>query len=122
MGGNSGTPFGVSPFMRALVYDPHAPANLRFDDVAEPSAADSQALIDVHAIALNFGELHFIDQMRRPSEVPGWDSAGIVTQAQADNLRTFSRERRKTGAPLRRVLTSQLSPGLVRRRPPVAPA
>jgi len=48
--------------------------------------------------------------------------AGIVTQAQADNLRTFSRERRKTGAPLRRVLTSQLSPGLVRRLPPVAQA
>lgn len=84
MGGNSAKPFGVSPFMRALVYDPQAPANLRFDEVAEPSVADSQALIDVHAIALNFGEVHFIDQMRRPGEVPGWDSAGIVTRAAAD--------------------------------------
>ncbi|CDP89070.1 MULTISPECIES: zinc-binding dehydrogenase [Mycolicibacterium] len=70
--------------MRALVYDPHAPANLRFDEVAEPSVTESQALIDVHAIGLNFGELHFIDQMRRPGEVPGWDSAGVVTQAAAD--------------------------------------
>ena len=84
MGGNSAKPFGVSPFMRALVYDPQAPANLRFDEVAEPSVADSQALIDVHAIALNFGEVHFIDQMRRPGEVPGWDSAGIVARAAAD--------------------------------------
>lgn len=84
MGGNSRTPFGVSPFMRALVYDPHAPANLRFDEVAEPSVAESQALIEVRAIALNFGELHFIDQMRRPGEVPGWDSAGVVAQAAAD--------------------------------------
>ncbi|WKG01558.1 zinc-binding dehydrogenase [Mycolicibacterium sp. HK-90] len=70
--------------MRAIVYDPHAPANLRFDDVVEPSPTESQALIDVHAIALNFGELHFIDAMRRPGEVPGWDSAGVVTAAAAD--------------------------------------
>lgn len=70
--------------MRALVYDPDAPANLRFDDVAEPVATKSQALIAVHAIALNFGELHFIDQMRSPGEVPGWDSAGVVLQAAAD--------------------------------------
>ncbi|WP_441957116.1 zinc-binding dehydrogenase [Mycolicibacterium houstonense] len=70
--------------MRAIVYDPHAPANLRFDDVAEPALGESQALIDVHAIALNFGELHFIDAMRRPGEIPGWDSAGVVTAAAAD--------------------------------------
>ncbi|KAB7754159.1 MULTISPECIES: zinc-binding dehydrogenase [Mycobacteriaceae] len=70
--------------MRALVYAPDAPANLRFDDVAEPVATESQAVIAVHAFALNFGELHFIDQMRRPGEVPGWDSAGVVVQAAAD--------------------------------------
>lgn len=70
--------------MRAIVYDPQAPAKLRFDDVTEPAVADSQALIDVHAIALNFGELHFIEQMRRPGEVPGWDTAGVVIRAAAD--------------------------------------
>ncbi|WP_029367242.1 zinc-binding dehydrogenase [Mycobacterium sp. UM_WWY] len=70
--------------MRAIVYDPQAPAKLRFDDVTEPAVADSQALIDVHAIALNFGELHFIEQMRRPGEVPGWDTAGVVTRAAPD--------------------------------------
>ncbi|ORA39923.1 zinc-binding dehydrogenase [Mycobacterium aquaticum] len=70
--------------MRAIVYDPQAPAKLRFDDVTEPAVADSQALIDVYAIALNFGELHFIEQMRRPGEVPGWDTAGVVTRAASD--------------------------------------
>lgn len=70
--------------MRAIVYDPHAPANLRFDDVDEPTVTESEALIDVHAIALNFGELHFIDHMRKPGEVPGWDSAGVVVRAAPD--------------------------------------
>ena len=70
--------------MRAIVYDPHAPANLRFDEVAEPSVTESQALIDVHAIALNFGELHFIDHARKPGEVPGWDTAGVVVRPAAD--------------------------------------
>ncbi|MDF3338106.1 zinc-binding dehydrogenase [Mycolicibacterium septicum] len=70
--------------MRALVYDPLAAANLRFDEVAEPSVTESEALIGVHAIALNFGELHFIDHARKPGDVPGWDSAGVVVQAAAD--------------------------------------
>lgn len=70
--------------MRAIVYDPLAPANLRFDEVDEPVVADSEALIDVKAIALNFGELHFIDHARKPGEVPGWDTAGVVAQAAAD--------------------------------------
>lgn len=74
----------VGHSMRAIVYDPQAPANLRLDEVADPSVTESQALIDVHAIGLNFGEVHFIDQMRKPGEVPGWDSAGVVVQAAAD--------------------------------------
>nr|WP_234817056.1 zinc-binding dehydrogenase [Mycolicibacterium wolinskyi] len=74
----------VGHSMRAIVYDPQAPANLRLAEVADPPVADSQALIDVHAIGLNFGEVHFIDQMRKPGEVPGWDSAGVVVQAAAD--------------------------------------
>jgi NADPH:quinone reductase-like Zn-dependent oxidoreductase len=70
--------------MRAVVYDPQAPANLRLADVDEPVAAQSQALIQVRATALNFGEVHFIDQMRKPGEVPGWDAAGVVVQVAAD--------------------------------------
>jgi NADPH2:quinone reductase len=70
--------------MRAVVYDPTARANLRLDDVDEPAVGASEALVEVEAIALNFGEIHFIEQMRRPGEVPGWDAAGVVTQAAAD--------------------------------------
>jgi NADPH:quinone reductase len=70
--------------MRAVVYDPQARANLRLANVDEPVAAASEALIQVRAIALNFGEVHFIDQMRKPGEVPGWDASGVVLEAAAD--------------------------------------
>ena len=70
--------------MRAVIYDPQARANLRLADVDEPAAAESEAVIQVRATALNFGEVHFIDRMRTPGEVPGWDAAGVVVQAAAD--------------------------------------
>jgi NADPH:quinone reductase len=70
--------------MRAVVYDPQARANLRLADVDEPVVADSEALIEVRTTALNLGEVHFIDRMRKPGEVPGWDAAGVVLQAAAD--------------------------------------
>jgi len=70
--------------MRAVIYDPEARANLRLADVDEPVATGSEALIEVRATALNFGEVHFIDRMRKPGEVPGWDAAGVVVQAAAD--------------------------------------
>ena len=81
--------------MRAVVYDPQAPANLRLADVDEPVVAESEALIQVRATALNFGEVHFIDQMRKPGEVPGWDAAGVVVQAAADGTGPAAGERRK---------------------------
>ncbi|MBB5164082.1 zinc-binding dehydrogenase [Mycobacterium sp. AZCC_0083] len=70
--------------MRAVVFDPQAPQNLRFDEVSPPVVADDEALIDVKAIALNFGEVRFIADVRQPGEVPGWDAAGVVVQAAAD--------------------------------------
>jgi len=70
--------------MRAVIYDPLARANLRLADVDEPAAAESEAVIQVRATALNFGEVHFLDRMRKPGEVPGWDAAGVVVQAAAD--------------------------------------
>ena len=71
--------------MRAVVYDPRARAKLRLADVAEPVVAHSEAVIEVRATALNFGEVHFIDQVRQPGEVPGWDAAGVVVQAASDD-------------------------------------
>lgn len=74
----------MAPDMRAVVYDPDVPTNLRFDDVAEPIPADDEVVVDVEAIALNFGEIHWIANARRPGEVPGWDAAGVVSAAAAD--------------------------------------
>lgn len=70
--------------MQAVIYDPDQPSNLRLSEVDEPVVAESEALIEVKAVALNFGEVHFIDAMRQPGEVPGWDSAGVVSVAAAD--------------------------------------
>lgn len=70
--------------MRAVIYDPDSASNLRLADVDEPVAGAGEAVIDVRAIALNFGELHWIDQARKPGEVPGWDAAGVVAVAAAD--------------------------------------
>jgi NADPH:quinone reductase-like Zn-dependent oxidoreductase len=70
--------------MRAVIYDPEARARLRLADVDEPVADDSEAVIEVRATALNFGEVHFIARMRKPGEVPGWDAAGVIAQAAAD--------------------------------------
>jgi NADPH:quinone reductase-like Zn-dependent oxidoreductase len=53
-------------------------------DVDEPVAAASEAIVEVRATALNFGEVNFIDHMRQPGEVPGWDAAGVVVQAAVD--------------------------------------
>ncbi|WNG85879.1 zinc-binding dehydrogenase [Mycobacterium sp. ITM-2016-00317] len=70
--------------MRAVVYAPGAPANLDFGEVPEPDPAPDQVVVDVHAFALNFGEIHWIEHARKPGEVPGWDAAGVVARAAAD--------------------------------------
>ncbi len=67
----------------ALVHDPAAPRGLRFADVPEPEPTDSQVLVEVHAVSLNFGELAYLG--RRPAgSVPGNDAAGIVVRAARD--------------------------------------
>ena len=43
--------------MRAVVYAPDQPSNVRLADVYEPVAGPSEVVVDVRAIALNFGEL-----------------------------------------------------------------
>jgi NADPH:quinone reductase-like Zn-dependent oxidoreductase len=70
--------------MRALTYDPGAPHGLGLRTVPEPVPGVSQALVEVHAISLNFGELAFMARSRQPGEVPGWDAAGTVVRAAED--------------------------------------
>jgi NADPH:quinone reductase len=70
--------------MKALITDPNARLGLRFGDVDEPTPTAAQALVEVHAISLNFGELAFLGHMHKPGDVPGWDAAGVVVRAAAD--------------------------------------
>ncbi len=70
--------------MRALIVDRGATRSLRFAEVNEPEPSPKQALIDVRAFALNFGELVALEYMHRPGDVPGWDAAGIVVRSARD--------------------------------------
>jgi NADPH:quinone reductase-like Zn-dependent oxidoreductase len=100
--------------MRAIIYDPSAHRGLRFAEVDPPTPGANQALVEVRAISLNFGELSFISEMRKQGEVPGWDAAGVVVRAAADGsgppagtrVTTFGRN---GWAELRAVDTSELA-------------
>src|SRR5580658_10333796 len=70
--------------MKALIFDPEARRGLRLSEVADPHPSRAQALIEVHAVSLNFGELAFLNRTRKPGEVPGLDAAGVVVRAAAD--------------------------------------
>ncbi|MEV6029339.1 zinc-binding dehydrogenase [Streptomyces sp. NPDC052036] len=70
--------------MHALIHDPDAPRGIRLGEAPEPVPGSSQALVEVRAVALNFGELAYISDFRKPGEVPGSDAAGVVVKAAAD--------------------------------------
>jgi NADPH:quinone reductase-like Zn-dependent oxidoreductase len=53
-------------------------------EVVEPVPRDSEALIEVHAVSLNFGELAYLPARGQPGAAPGWDAAGVVVRAAAD--------------------------------------
>jgi NADPH:quinone reductase-like Zn-dependent oxidoreductase len=65
--------------MRALVFNP----DLSISELPEPTPGPAQALIQVQAIALNFGEIAYRSAAPRPDSVPGWDAAGIVLRPAA---------------------------------------
>lgn len=64
--------------MRALVHDPDAAHLVRLGDAPDPEPGPSEALIEVAAISLNFGEVAFMRDRKRPGDVPGWDASGTV--------------------------------------------
>lgn len=66
--------------MRALIFNP----DLSFTVVPDPVPMPSQALVQVAAFSLNFGEIAYTSANVRPGHVPGWDAAGVVVQAAAD--------------------------------------
>ena len=70
--------------MRALCYDPDAPAGLRLADTVEPVPGADEALVAIRAIALNVGEVTGLAERKQPGDVLGWDAAGVVVQPAAD--------------------------------------
>ena len=67
--------------MRALVRDGDG---LRIGEVAEPAPGAGQALVEVHSVSLNFGEIKYLATNTAEGAVPGWDAAGVVIEAAAD--------------------------------------
>ena len=67
----------------AVVVDPEAPGRLVIRPVVEPTPDRGEAVVRVHAISLNRGEV------RRSGTAPagwrpGWDLAGVVERAAVD--------------------------------------
>lgn len=74
---------GTVALMQAITYDPDAPFGLRAVERAAPSVGPGQALVQVEAASLNFGEVAYLSR-QEPGHVPGWDAAGTVLDAAID--------------------------------------
>lgn len=70
--------------MRALIHDPEAATGLRLGEAADPVQESHQVLVDVAAVSLNFGEVAYLSDQRKPGEIPGWDAAGVVVRGAPD--------------------------------------
>jgi NADPH2:quinone reductase len=69
--------------MRALVTDPAGAAGIAFAEVPEPVPAPDQALVEVVAASVNYGDLRSAAR-QKPGSPLGWDAAGTVLRAAAD--------------------------------------
>jgi NADPH:quinone reductase-like Zn-dependent oxidoreductase len=70
--------------VHALIHDPLAPQRLRIGEVPDPRPQPHEALIEVAAVSLNYGELAYRSPDLPPGHVSGWDAAGVVVEAAAD--------------------------------------
>lgn len=66
--------------MKALVFD----STLAIREAPDPVPGPSQALVEVRAVSVNFGEAAFMSRNLKPGDIPGWDAAGVVRAAAAD--------------------------------------
>jgi NADPH:quinone reductase-like Zn-dependent oxidoreductase len=70
--------------MRALIHDPAAPHGLRLSDLPDPVPGPGEALVEVAATSLNFGEVAFLGNHQPVGGVPGWDASGVVLAPAGD--------------------------------------
>lgn len=69
--------------MRALLVDSSAKSGFRLGETAEPTPAPNQALVEIKALSLNYGEVAG-RYGKEDGAVNGWDAAGVVVKAAAD--------------------------------------
>lgn len=69
--------------IQAVTVDPNAPGRLTLTSVDAPTPASGEALVRVHALSLNRGEVRGAQNAGAGAR-PGWDIAGMVAQAAAD--------------------------------------
>src|SRR5215207_7206874 len=74
---------GNMSYIRAVLVDKRAPANLSLGEIEKPSPAPSEALVRVSSISLNRGEVRRA-LAAEPGFNPGWDLAGTVEREAAD--------------------------------------
>nr|WP_225953195.1 zinc-binding dehydrogenase [Kibdelosporangium phytohabitans] len=67
-----------------MLVDRSVPGGLRPGHAPDPVPAPHQALIEVAATSLNFGEVNHGIAEAPPGTVLGWDAAGVVVRAAAD--------------------------------------
>jgi NADPH:quinone reductase len=70
--------------MLAILYDPAAPCGLRLGDAPEPKPDKRQALVEVHAAAINFADVAFLAKRFKPGDIVGFEAAGTVIEPAAD--------------------------------------
>lgn len=68
--------------MRALITSA-TPPHAELASVPDPAPRDNEALVEVHAISLNRGEVRQL-AAKPPGTVTGWDLAGVVRTRAAD--------------------------------------
>lgn len=72
--------------MRALVADRSSVSGVSVKEAPEPQAGPDEALVEVHAVSLNRGEVRRMPQ-REEGTIPGWDVAGVVIEGPQQGTR-----------------------------------
>lgn len=70
--------------MEAIVYDPSVACGLRIGEAPDPRSGPHQALVQVHAIAINFADVAYLADRVKPGDVVGFEASGTVVRAAED--------------------------------------